>query len=212
MENDLQLTVIAKATEEFLQEVRSKSPQSLPAVIEEFAARYPDIEECIEDLFPALVGLEKMASAKHASTSIPEYPVDLPKFNDYEICREIGRGGMGVVYEAKQRSLDRKVALKILNLAQTSSPISLERFQREARIAGSLHHSNIVPVFEVGFENGLHFFSMQYIDGSNLTDLLNGETATSRDQQNLEEQESRLQKLEDQLSEINMMLLNNQQN
>ncbi len=89
---------------------------------------------------------------------------------DFELGSEIGRGGMGVVYQAHQKSLDRTVALKILNLP-ISDPTVMERFQREAATAAGLHHTNIVPIFEVGNEGGVHYYAMQMIDGSSLAEV-----------------------------------------
>jgi WD40 repeat protein len=87
---------------------------------------------------------------------------------DYRILRELGRGGMGVVYEAEHLSLGRRVALKILPTGALSSPLQLRRFQREARTAAGLHHTNIVPVFGVGECDGLHYYVMQLIHGRSL--------------------------------------------
>ena len=87
---------------------------------------------------------------------------------DYRIIHEIGRGGMGVVYEAEQVSLGRHVALKVLFAAVASNPTSLERFYREARAAARLHHTNIVPVFEVGRDGEVLFYAMQLIPGRGL--------------------------------------------
>ena len=84
---------------------------------------------------------------------------------DFRIVREIGRGGMGIVYEAVQLSLDRRVALKVLPLASAFEAAHLERFKNEAQAAAHLHHSNIVPVYAVGCDRGLHFYAMQLIDG-----------------------------------------------
>src|SRR5262249_41670972 len=86
--------------------------------------------------------------------------------------REVGRGGMGVVYEAEQESLGRRVALKVLPPGALTDPRHVERFQREARAAARLHHTNIVPVFGVGEEDGTHFYVMQYIEGRPLDDVL----------------------------------------
>jgi WD40 repeat protein/serine/threonine protein kinase len=88
------------------------------------------------------------------------------------LLRELGRGGMGVVYEAEQVSLGRKVALKILPTAATLDPRRLQRFQNEARAAAALHHTNIVPVFAVGSEHGVHFYAMQMIEGQTLAGVL----------------------------------------
>ena len=87
---------------------------------------------------------------------------------DYRILREIGRGGMGVVYEAEQVSLGRRVALKVLPRQVSGDRTVLERFRREARAAARLHHTNIVPVFEVGQDGDVRFYAMQFIQGQGL--------------------------------------------
>jgi serine/threonine protein kinase len=91
---------------------------------------------------------------------------------DFRILREIGRGGMGVVYEAEQISLGRRVALKMLPFAAALDPKQLQRFKNEAQAAAQLHHTNIVPVFGVGCERGVHYFAMQFIDGQTLAALI----------------------------------------
>jgi serine/threonine protein kinase/WD40 repeat protein len=94
------------------------------------------------------------------------------RLGDYTLVREIGRGGMGVVYEAEQRSLGRRVALKVLSLRGPTNPATLARFRREARLAARLHHTHIVPVFEVGQEGDTCFFAMQFIPGQSLDRVL----------------------------------------
>ena len=84
------------------------------------------------------------------------------------IVREIGRGGMGVVYEAKQISLDRQVALKVLPFAAVLDQRQIARFYNEAQAAAHLHHPNIVPVFSVGCDRGVHYYAMQYVEGQPL--------------------------------------------
>src|SRR5262249_26137037 len=84
------------------------------------------------------------------------------------IVREIGRGGMGIVYEADQKSLNRRVALKILPFAAVLDQRQIARFRNEAQAAAQLHHPNIVPVFAVGQEQGVNYYAMQYIDGQSL--------------------------------------------
>jgi serine/threonine protein kinase/Tfp pilus assembly protein PilF len=91
---------------------------------------------------------------------------------DFRILREVGRGGMGVVYEAEQRSLGRRVALKVLPFAAALDPRHLQRFKNEAQAAAQLHHSNIVPVYAVGSERGVHYFAMQFIDGLSLAQVI----------------------------------------
>jgi WD40 repeat protein/serine/threonine protein kinase len=96
------------------------------------------------------------------------------RLGDFRIVREVGRGGMGVVYEAEQLSLGRRVALKVLPRHALLDAESLERFRRESRAAAGLHHTNIVQVFGTGEQDGLHYFVMQFIPGSGL-DVLIGE-------------------------------------
>jgi serine/threonine protein kinase/uncharacterized protein HemY len=91
---------------------------------------------------------------------------------DFRIIREIGRGGMGVVYEAEQVSLGRRVAVKVLPFAATLDPKQLQRFKNEAQAAAHLRHPNIVPVYYFGCERGVHFYAMQYIEGRNLAALI----------------------------------------
>jgi serine/threonine protein kinase len=90
------------------------------------------------------------------------------QIGDYRIVREIGRGGMGIVYEAHQQSLNRKVALKVLPFAAVLDQRQIARFRNEAQAAAQLHHAHIVPVFAVGQELGVYYYAMQYIDGQSL--------------------------------------------
>jgi serine/threonine protein kinase len=139
--------------------------------VEEFARRYPAHAAEIREMLPALVLMEKAKSA--AAPPGPRKPAApaptaLRQLGDYQILREVGRGGMGVVYEARQLSLGRHVALKVLPSAALLDPRHLARFQREARSAARLHHTNIVPVFGVGEHDGLHYYVMQFIPGLGL--------------------------------------------
>ncbi len=96
----------------------------------------------------------------------------LGRLGDFRLLREVGRGGMGVVYEAEQISLRRRVALKILPFVSAIDPRQLQRFQNEALAAAHLRHENIVPVYAVGNERGVHYYAMQFIDGRSLADLI----------------------------------------
>src|SRR5262245_2672685 len=99
---------------------------------------------------------------------------DLRTLGDFRLIREIGRGGMGVVYVAEQETLRRTVALKVLPIDLTASPARVERFKREAEAAARLHHSNIVPIFAAGAEEGQHWIAMEFVEGTSLDRLLDG--------------------------------------
>lgn len=99
-------------------------------------------------------------------------PADIPtQLGDFKIVREIGRGGMGIVYEAEQISLSRRVALKVQRYP-ISDPETLERFQREAETAANLHHTNIVPIHAIGRHDDVHFFAMQLVEGKSLAAVI----------------------------------------
>jgi serine/threonine protein kinase len=142
---------------------------------EEFLAWHADIgdalAECLDGLDfirSAAPGLKDSASTTSIAESIhPEGPL-----GDFRIVREIGRGGMGVVYEAVQISLGRRVALKVLPFASTLDPKQLQRFKNEAQAAANLHHTNIVPVYATGCQRGVHYYAMQFIEGQTLAQAI----------------------------------------
>lgn len=148
--------------------------------MEQFISRYPALEEDIRDTLPALLMLEKVDLREDSLTNnLPdnaEESLSDIQIGDYRIVRELGRGGMGVVYEAEQISLGRRVALKVLPSQSLSDEIRVSRFQREAQAAARLHHTNIVPVFEVGQEGEHTFYAMQYIEGRSLDTVIGGLT------------------------------------
>jgi predicted Ser/Thr protein kinase len=116
------------------------------------------------------VGLQSEPSGDAAMVSIADARARFPELDVLEI---LGQGGMGVVYKARQRTLDRLVALKILPTDLSTDPLFAERFQREARALARLQHPHIVGVYEVGEREGLHFLLMEYVDGVNLRQLMN---------------------------------------
>ncbi len=126
-------------------------------------AAHPDLASQLEQ---CLAGIEFIHQAAQPT---PETPAQL---GDFRIIREVGRGGMGVVYEAEQLSLKRKVALKVLRFGAVADAEVMQRFQREAETVARLHHTNIVPVFAVGDEHGVHYYAMQFIAGQSLAAVL----------------------------------------
>src|SRR5262249_38938187 len=97
---------------------------------------------------------------------------ELGELGDFRLVREVGRGGMGVVYEADQLSLRRRVALKVLPFAAALDARQIQRFQVEAQAAACLHHPHIVPVHGVGCERGVHYYAMQLIEGQSLAAMI----------------------------------------
>src|SRR5947209_11186645 len=128
-------------------------------------------------MLPAMVAIAEIGSAagrdrSRFHTGLPGSVPALGELGDYRILREIGRGGMGVVYEAEQISLGRRVALKVLPFAPALDARQLQRFQNEARASAHLNHVNIVPVYAVGCERGVHYYAMQFIEGQSLSVLV----------------------------------------
>jgi WD40 repeat protein/serine/threonine protein kinase len=160
---------VEQLAEEFMARLRRGER---PAV-SEFAAAHPHLADEIRDLFPALVVMEQVKpgwTESHATVPGPDAPPE--HLGEYRLLREVARGGMGVVYEAEQVALGRHVALKVLPARDGGDPLRLLRFRREARAAARLHHTNIVPVFDVGCADGVHYYAMQFIQGQGLDEVL----------------------------------------
>ena len=181
MDNDaapLVLDPIEKLTEEYLKRIR-RGEQPTPA---EYAARYPELAGRILELFPALELLEglkptreeaaDLSDGREAGAEPPGKGACLGRLGDYTLLREIGRGGMGIVYEAEHESLKNRVALKVMHARFRADGTYVRRFQTEARSAAKLHHTNIVPVFDYGEQNGVCYYAMQCIVGVGLERVL----------------------------------------
>jgi len=163
-------SLLGQLAEKFTREFREGK---LPDV-EEYARKYPELAGRIRELFPTLMLLEGMAATSDSAVAeaLPSGLFAGSMFGQYRIEREIGRGGMGIVYEAVHVLLDKRVALKVLPLQAPVDARQLERFFREARIAASLKHSNIVPVFDVGHIDNAAYFAMKYVAGHSLDRIL----------------------------------------
>src|SRR6267142_2144258 len=168
--------LVEKLAEEFVARYRRGEQPSYT----DYADRYPEVADEIRELFPALAVMEECRpKAQAPAESSPSSGIGvyawgrrLERLGDFRLIREVGRGGMGVVYEAEQVSLGRRVALKVLQNQFWLDPQQQPRFLREARAAAKLHHSNIVPVHGVGEYEGMHYYVMQFIQGQGLDRVL----------------------------------------
>ncbi len=136
--------------------------------VEQYARKFPQLASTIRSLFPTIAAMEGLRGFMGPGSSNATPDLQLQRLGDFRIVRELGRGGMGIVYEAEQESLCRRVAVKVLSPKLLASDKHVARFRVEAQTAANLHHTNIVPVFGVGEHEGLHYYVMQFIDGAGL--------------------------------------------
>jgi serine/threonine protein kinase len=167
---------IAQTLEEYLAALEAGQQPNR----QEFLSRYAEIAEPLAECMDGLefvnsaapqVDLSLLQQVSGASAAAGAAPVT-GCLGDFRLFHEIGRGGMGVVYEAEQVSLGRRVALKVLPFAAALDAKQLQRFKNEAQAAAQLHHTNIVPVYAVGCERGVHYYAMQFIDGQTLAKVI----------------------------------------
>jgi serine/threonine protein kinase len=154
--------------EEFARSCRAGEHPS----VSDYAQRHPDLADELRELLPSIAMMEKLKNSRRSQGSSVATAPRIERIGDFRIVREVGRGGMGVVYEAVQESLGRRVALKVLSTSATLDPTRLQRFDQEARAAARLHHTNIVPVFGVAEQDGVHYYVMQLIEGQALGDIV----------------------------------------
>lgn len=157
---------ILQASREYLAELEAGNKPDRQSYLTQFPELAGQLSECFDGI--------DLAQSLRPPVPIPQ---SQPEFTatplgDFQILNEIGRGGMGVVYEAIQLSLGRRVALKVLPFAAAIDAKQLQRFKNEATAAAQLHHTNIVPVYAVGCERGVHFYAMQLIEGRSLSALI----------------------------------------
>ncbi len=161
-------------SEEFLERIR----RGEAVTPEEYARKHPELADEILTLFPALLMMEELGgeisdlTSSQGALAAANVGAAAGRIGDFRLLREVGRGGMGVVYEAEQESLGRRVALKVLPSGALTDLKQIRRFEREARSAARLHHTNIVPIFGVGEHEGTHFYVMQFIQGQGLDAVL----------------------------------------
>lgn len=165
---------VADILEKIVQEVEAGQSVDL----EGYKVRWPEHADAIGRLLPTLRVLRELGNSAETSVRAEMGPTgfdSMPKtLGDFRILREIGRGGMGIVYEAEQVSLGRRVALKVLPFAAALDPRQLQRFKNEAHAAASLRHGHIVRVYSVGCEQSVHFYAMEYIEGQSLAQIIAG--------------------------------------
>jgi serine/threonine protein kinase len=163
--------------ENLLEEVAGRLEAGEALDVEAFAAAHPEHAEQLRRVLPTMLLLADLGRSASASGAAPPTGNGDAEpaggvLGDFRIVREVGRGGMGVVHEAEQISLGRRVALKVLPFAATMDPRQLQRFHNEARAAAGLHHTNIVPVYAVGCDRGVHYYAMQFIAGRTLAEFI----------------------------------------
>lgn len=135
-------------------------------------AAHPEIADELRLHLEDVQLLQGAAARMRLFQAAAEPPAGPRQVGEYRILREIGRGGMGIVYEAHQQSLNRQVALKMLPFGAVLDPRKIARFRNEAQAAAQLHHPHIVPVFAVGQEQGVYYYAMQFIDGQSLSQII----------------------------------------
>ena len=175
---------LESAMEEIVEAISQGQEYDRKALLTKYADVSIELEECLESLeFVQSVApqLSPSSPSEVAQSRSASHVSERINIGDFRIVREIGRGGMGVVYEAEQLSMGRQVALKVLPFAALLDHRQLQRFKTEARAAGSLHHPHIVPVFSVGTERGIHYYAMQLIEGPSLAEVIQGPDVSEED-------------------------------
>jgi serine/threonine protein kinase len=169
---------LLQVSREYLAELESGRKPDRSA----YLTRFPDLADALADCLDGIELAHALgAPDRTESQQTPSIEFSGSPLGDFQILHELGHGGMGVVYEAVQLSLGRRVALKVLPFAAALDAKQLQRFKNEAHAAAQLHHTNIVPVYAVGCERGVHFYAMQLIEGRSLATVIQDLRAESED-------------------------------
>ena len=164
---------VVSALEEYLEALSAGRTISRSDFLAQHSEIADALRQCLSGLeFIHAAGMQLSASQAFSSSRPSDLISPSARLGDYRILREVGRGGMGVVYEAEQVSLGRHVALKVLPFAAAIDPKQRQRFQIEAQAAAQLHHPHIVPIFSVGCDHEIHYYAMQFVEGRSLGAML----------------------------------------
>ncbi len=166
--SDAQKDELGVLLEQYLEALET----GVPPTVESLTRNAIELREPLRACVGGLESLHRLAGGESPRPADETRDHDERRLGAFDLHEEIGRGGMGVVYRATQRSLNRTVAVKVLPLASVLDPRQLTRFQHEAEAAASLLHPHIVPVFAIGCERGVHFYAMQYIRGQSVAEWI----------------------------------------
>lgn len=151
--------------EEMLEEFLARRRRGERPTLSAYMREHPDVDPAVRDVLSTLLMMEDLADGEHAGSQVP------PRIGDYRPIREIGRGGMGIVYEAEQISLGRRIALKVMT-GHRVDPTQAERFRREAGVASRLQHPGICTVHAAGVDGEVPYIAMAYVEGWALSELI----------------------------------------
>lgn len=163
--------VLDELVEEFTRRLRAGEH---PA-ISEFQQRHPELSDQIDELLSSVAMIEQLKSDTNRQSQRSDQMAtlgSLKQIGGYQIIRELGRGGMGVVFEAVHETLGRRVAIKVMPTPLVDGEKHVARFRQEARSAAKLHHTNIVGVFGVGESDGVYYYVMDFVDGQALSEVI----------------------------------------
>jgi serine/threonine protein kinase/WD40 repeat protein len=175
--DDIRSSIDESSTEALLadlcEEISSRLRQGESIDLNEYLQFWPQYTQELTEAFETIQWMAQLKKGSNTDGSSVSHRLrEGETLGDYSLIRVAGRGGMGIVYEAEQASLKRRVALKVLPFASVLDPLRLKRFENEVQAAALLNHPHIVPIYGVGEDRGIHFFSMKWIDGPSLAEVI----------------------------------------